>query len=118
MVSRSELFNSHISKETQNNLRDKIEKRDFRSKKAKYEIEQEHKTITGIIRSINQLFEHNARTVDTICLLILLELLFPVFVTWIVFLVFLLWQIVIFSGIFYMVAKGGWAEKELHDKLG
>lgn len=117
MFARSELFNSHISKETQQNLCDKIEKGDFRSKNARYGIEQEHKTITGVVRSINQLFEHNTRTVDTICILILLELLFPVFITWIVFLAFLLWQIVIFAGTFYMVAKGGWAEKELQDKF-
>jgi len=81
-----------------------------------YNIENDHPLVSKIVRSFNQLFEHNARTVDIICFIILIELLFPVFVSWIVFLVFLSWQIVLFGGTFYMVARGGWVEEELHNK--
>ena len=115
---RAELFTSHITKAMQNRLREKPNRADPRSIHAKYGIEKEYPTMSKIIRSFYQIFEHNARTVDTICFIILLELLFPIFISWIVFLMFLLWQIVLFAGTFYMVAKGGWVEKELQDKIG
>jgi len=57
-----------------------------------------------------------ARTVDFICFLILLEMFTPIFVTWIIFLGFVIKQFLIFSASFYIVARGGWAEKRLQNK--
>ncbi|MCD4730075.1 MAG: CDP-alcohol phosphatidyltransferase family protein, partial [Bacteroidales bacterium] len=117
VFAHAELFRSHLSKSTQKHLQEKVEKEDFRSTTAKYDLEKEHSSITKVIRTIHQLFEHNARTVDTICLIILLELMFPIYISWIVLLAFILWQTFIFAGTFYMVARGGWVEKEIQNKL-
>lgn len=73
--------------------------------------------IRKIFNLINSIFEHNARTVDFICLILLLELFLPFFISWVIFLAFLVWQIIYFIASFYLVARGGWAEKELKDKL-
>lgn len=118
MFTRAQLFASHITKDIQNSLEEKPNQADPRSIYAKYGIEKEYPIISKIVRSFYQIFEHNARTVDVICFIILFELFFPIFISWIVFFVFLLWQIILFVGIFYMVAKGGWVEKELQDKIG
>ncbi len=73
--------------------------------------------IRRIAGAIDKVFEHNARTVDLICLIILLELFLPIFISWIIFLAFLLWQVVFFLISFYVVAKGGWVEKEIQNKV-
>jgi len=78
-----------------------------------YNIEKQYPLISRIVRSVNQLFEHNARTVDFICIVIFIELFFPIFISWTIFLSFLAWQFVIFCGTFYMVARGGWVEDEV-----
>ena len=116
MFTRAQLFTSHITIDIQNYNQEKPNRADPRSIYAKYGIEKEYPIISKIVRSFYQIFEHNTRTVDAVCFIILLELLFPIFISWIVFLVFLLWQIILFAGIFFMVAKGGWVEKELQDK--
>lgn len=65
---------------------------------------------------IDTIFEHNARTVDIIALLILLEFLYPVKIVWVVYAAFLIWQILTFLIKFYMVLSKDWAENEL-DRL-
>jgi len=77
----------------------------------------QYSRIKKIFNSIDMIFEHNTRTVDLICLIILLELFLPFFISWAIFLAFLVWQIIYFIASFYLVARGGWAEKELKDKL-
>lgn len=76
-----------------------------------------HPKVSRLIGFINVIFEHNAGFVDLICLIILLELFLPVFVSWILYLVFLAWQVLLYLAIFYSVARGGWAERELQSKL-
>lgn len=78
---------------------------------------EDYAKVKRFVRQGGRIFEHNARTVDIICLILLLELLFPVFISWLLFLAFLLWRIIIFVGRFYIVAKGGWVEKELQSKI-
>lgn len=62
---------------------------------------------------IDTIFEHNARTVDIIALLILMEFLYPVKILWAVYAAFLIWQILAFLIKFHMVLSRGWAEDEL-----
>lgn len=67
---------------------------------------------------IDKIFEHNARSVDFICLIILIEVLFPtIFISWFIYLFFLLWQVVTFFAKFFVFVKSRWAEKELQRKL-
>lgn len=73
--------------------------------------------IKKIFNFIDKIFEHNAGSLDLLCLILLLELFLPFFISWTIFLAFLAWQIIYFAASFYMVARGGWAEKELKDKL-
>lgn len=62
-------------------------------------------------------FEHRARFVDLICLILLIEMFSTIFISWFVFLVFLVWQIVVFATKFCWVAKGGTVERELQKKV-
>ncbi len=66
---------------------------------------------------INNFLDHRSRTIDLICLLLLVEQFTPVFVTWIVFLGFVIKEFLLFSASFYVVARRGWAEKEMEKKL-
>ena len=70
-----------------------------------------------VSKILQRIFEHNAGFIDLICLIILLELFLPIFISWVVFLAFLLYQVLLFFAILYMVARGGWVEKNLNDTL-
>lgn len=84
---------------------------------ASSDVATKHPRVAQVIRFIERIFEHNAGFVDLICLIILLELFLPIFVSWVLFLAFLFWRILFFMASFYAVAKGGWVEKELQNKL-
>ena len=66
---------------------------------------------------MHSVFEHRARFVDLICLILLIEMFSTIFISWFVFLVFLVWQIVVFATKFCWVAKGGTVERELQKKV-
>jgi phosphatidylglycerophosphate synthase len=117
LYARSRLYSDHIAKDRYSYNLQKKSNQNTVSNAVNSDIMTKYPEITKAIRVINKIFEHNARTVDSICFIIFLELLFPIFVSWIVFLIFLVWQIVLFVATFYLVAKGGWAEKELQNKL-
>ena len=84
---------------------------------ANSDVVTKHPRVVQMVIFIERIFEHNAGFVDLICLIILLELFLPIFVSWVLFLVFLLWRILYFVATVYVVAKGGWVEKELQNKL-
>ena len=69
-----------------------------------------------IYRLISSAFEHRARLVDSICLILLIEMFSGLFISWIIFLMFLTWQFVVFAVNFCKVAKGGTAEN-LRNKM-
>lgn len=71
-------------------------------------------TVYNLIRNF---LDDRARTVDFVCFLLLLEILTSIFITWIIFLGFVIKRFLIFSVSFYIVARGGWAEKKLEDKI-
>ena len=73
--------------------------------------------VSRIFNFFQTLFEHNAGFVDLVCLIVLLESFLPFFISWIIFLAFLVWQILFFAAVFFMIARGGWAEKELQSKI-
>lgn len=83
--------------------------------------DENYAKFTRIIKArnfIDKIFEHNARSVDFICLIILIEVLFPtIFISWFIYLIFLSWQVITFLGKFFIFSKEGWAEKELQKKL-
>lgn len=87
------------------------------SVQANSHVATKHPRVAQVVLFIERRFEHNAGFVDLICLIILLELFLPIFISWVLFLAFLIWRIVFFFASFYLVAKGGWVEKELQDKL-
>lgn len=62
--------------------------------------------VQRVYKMVDNIFEHNTRTVDLICLVVLLELLTPLFITWAIFLAYLAWQIIYFTGCAYVVLKG------------
>jgi len=66
---------------------------------------------------LNVFLDDRARFVDFICLIILLEMVFPINVSWIIFLLIVVKYFIIFSGSFYIVAKGGYAENEAMNKI-
>ena len=69
--------------------------------------------IRAVKAFIDVIFEHNARTVDIIALLLLIEFLYPVKVLWLAYAAFLIWQVLTFLIKLYMVLAKGWAEDEL-----
>ncbi len=62
---------------------------------------------------IDDIFEHNARTIDLICLLLMIEIIFPVSILWVYYLSFLFWQACVFIMRLLILYRGGWAEAEL-----
>lgn len=68
-------------------------------------------------RLMDKVFEHRARLVDLICLILLIEMFSPIFISWFIFLAFLVWQVVTFATRYYTVAKGGWVEGVLQNKV-
>ncbi len=62
-------------------------------------------------------FDGSARGVDLVCLLIIIELFTPIFVTWVAFLIFFIRPFLLFASSFYIVARGGWAESKLEEKM-
>ena len=116
LFGQSRLFDKHIVEA----IRDYIPKKQNHMTiiTASSDLTIKYPRITKAMRALDKVFESNARTVDLICLVILLELLLPnLFISWILFLTFLLWQIVLFGAQFYRVARGGWAETKLQNKL-
>ncbi len=113
---RNRLYEEHIVKSVRNNL---IKGRGAKAalKKSTASPATNYSRIRKIFSFIDKIFEHNARTVDLICLILTLELFLPFFISWAIFLVFLAWQIVYFIASFYLIARGGWAEEELKNKL-
>lgn len=73
--------------------------------------------ITTAKKLINRIFEHNAGTVDFICLVILVETFSQLFISWIIYLSFLAWQIIVFIYSLYRFGRGGWAEEKVQDKM-
>jgi len=71
------------------------------------------KKIRNIKNVVDKIFEHNARTLDSIVLMILFETFTSYRIVWVFFSCFLVWQAIIFTIRFYMIVHGGWAEKEL-----
>lgn len=61
--------------------------------------------------------DDRARSVDFICLIILLEIFFPINISWLLFLLIVAKYFIIFTGTFYIVAKGGWAENKIMNKI-
>lgn len=117
LFGQSRLYDNHIVEAIRNYI-PKKQNNDMMLIGANSDLVTKYPRIAKIMRTIGKIFEHNARTVDLICLVILLELLLPdFFISWILFLAFLVWQIVFFLAQFYRVAHGGWAEKELQEKL-
>lgn len=116
LFGQSRLFDKHIVEA----IRDYIQKKHSPMMliTANSDLIIRYPKITKAIRALDKVFESNARTVDLICLVILLELLLPnFFISWYLFLAFLLWEIVLFWAQFYRVARGGWAETKLQNKL-
>lgn len=114
--SRNLIFNECLNSE-------KI--REFRTKGIEELVKNDNKGKDNIFSnrygSVYNFFKNflddRARTVDFICLLILVEIVTPIFITWIVFLGFVIKQFLISVATFYIVAKGGWIENRLMDKL-
>lgn len=105
----SRLFNSHIIKEMKNyNKQKNISTKSLKDNESK---------LKNIAISFNKAFEHRARFVDFICIIILIELFFSIFVSWIILLIFLIWKIIFFIITLFMVAKGGYAEKKVEDVI-
>lgn len=82
--------------------------------------QEKDSSVKKIIKSIAKfvydgVFEHNARTVDLIGLIIILELFTPLFVSWIVFVSFLGIKISEYVFLFYKFAKGGLVEKNMRE---
>ena len=113
---KNRLFDEHLAKTVRKSL-NKQDKAESTPDTKAPEPSAMFLKLWKIFSFISQIFEHNTRTVDIICLLILLELFLPFFISWVIFLAFLAWQIVFFIAGFYIVARGGWAEKEISDKL-
>lgn len=61
---------------------------------------------------IDKIFEHNARTVDLICLVIFIEIIFSVSILWIYYSAFLFWQINLFIVRLFLFSQGEFPEKE------
>lgn len=108
------LYTNHISRAIQQNLEKKQDQKaspyiisPVKSPKAK-----------KIMQVLNAVFDHRARFVDFICLVIVLELMFPaLFISWIIFMLFLCWKLVCFIAFFIVIARGGQVEKYLDDTL-
>jgi phosphatidylglycerophosphate synthase len=66
---------------------------------------------------LSNFLDDRARSVDFICLIILLDLFSLVNISWILFLLIVIKYFIIFTGGFYKVARGGWAENEISNKL-
>ena len=64
-----------------------------------------------------KVFAHHAGSVDLVCLIILIELFVSISISWIIYLAFLSWHILFFVATFYVVARGGWVENELEEKV-
>lgn len=74
--------------------------------------------IRNLKNKIGAFFEHNAQTVDLICLALLLEVTLHISVLWVYYLGFLFWQGFVFLLRFLILYKGGWAEEELRKLKG
>jgi hypothetical protein len=70
--------------------------------------------LTLLKNKIDAIFEHNARTIDIICLLLVIEIIFSVSILWVYYLSFLFWQAYIFIMRLLILYRGGWAEEELN----
>nr|HPM42870.1 hypothetical protein [Candidatus Omnitrophota bacterium] len=66
---------------------------------------------------IANFLDDRARTTDFICLLVIMETFSGFFVTWLIFLGFVLKALLVFAASLYVVAKGGWVEKKIDDKI-
>ena len=91
---------------TKNNFKDILAKNNISSNKG-------HSKIEKIKYYINKIFEHNARTVDIICLMILIETFSTLRILWVFYLTFLIWRATVFIARFFLIMHGGWAETEL-----
>lgn len=109
---KNRLYDNHIVRGIRNYIANKQSEAPVRTDAA-----ARHPIVTRLFNFLLRLFEHNAGFIDLICLIILLELFLPIFVSWILYLVFFLWQILFFIAMLYVVARGGWVEKELQNKL-
>ena len=113
---RKRLYNKYIVKSIHDYVQKKHEQ-DTIPTEANSDAVTRHPRVTQVMKFFMRRFEHNAGFVDLICLILLLELFLPIFISWLLFLIFLLWQVVYFVAGFYVVAKGGWVENELRNKL-
>lgn len=69
--------------------------------------------LTLLKNKIDAIFEHNARTIDIICLLLVIEIIFSVSILWVYYSGFLFWQACVFVMRLLVLCRGGWAEEEL-----
>lgn len=111
---KDRLYDSYLAK----GIRDYISNKQNQVPiQANSDAETKHPRVAQVVKFVEESFAHNAGFVDLLCLIILLELFLPIFISWVLFLVFLLWKVVTFTAIFYVVARGGWIEKKLQNKL-
>lgn len=68
---------------------------------------------TGLKHKIDAVFEHNARTIDFVCLALILEVFMSLRILWFYYLAFLCWQALVFVMRIMILYRGGWAESEL-----
>jgi hypothetical protein len=113
---KNRLFDDHVVKSVRDSLKKEGGANSAFVGKA-YQPSATYLRLRKIFSFVSKIFEHNARTLDLILLILFLELFIPYFISWVVFLIFLVWQIIYFLASFYIVARGGWAEKEISDKL-
>lgn len=66
---------------------------------------------------LNAFFDDRARNVDFICFVILVELHTEVNLLWLIFILIIIKYFLIFTGFFFMIAKGGWVENRLMNKV-
>jgi hypothetical protein len=114
-LARVRLFNKYVSKDGFQEVINKSKEELLVS-----EIVQDKgiiSTAKKMFLLVSSIFEHRARFVDLICLILVVEMFSAIFISWFVFLAFLVWQIVAFAARFSWVAKGGTVERELQERV-
>jgi len=112
--SRNVLFDELSSQNTVSNYKKIFDKSDDNKLNVNNSVNLNEKKYINYLRNF---LDDRGRSVDFICLIILLELFSLVNISWILFLLIVIKYFFIFTGSFYKVARGGWAENEISNKL-
>ena len=112
--SRNVLFDEISNQNTVSNYKKIFDKSDNNKLNVNNSINLNEKKY---IYYLSNFLDDRGRSVDFICLIILLELFSLVNISWILFLLIVIKYFIIFTGGFYKVGRGGWAENEISNKL-